>query len=154
MCTCMLCSLPEPTRAEQERQRADFRAADTIWKQQRSSTALEEAVGLADTVLGFRKMDKLRLLSSLCISRPSPGVNKVGADISLLLLGEESEETKLWSWRRDRPMTSKIVSLLTNIFTSIWAVLTLAVISYNFWQGYTTPYCLLLLTATLYSKSL
>ena len=154
LCTCMLCSLPEPTRAEQERQRAHFRAADTIWKQQRSSTALEEAVGLADTVLGFRKMDKLRLLSSLCISRPSPGVNKVGADISLLLLGEESEETKLWSWRRDRPMTSKIVSLLANILTSIWAVLTLAVISYNFWQGYTTPYCLLLLTATLYSKSL
>ena len=27
------------------------------------------------------------------------------------------------------------------------------VIGYNFWQGYTTPYCLLLLSATLYSKS-
>jgi len=153
LCACSLCSLPEPTRVEQEKQRAQFRAVETIWKQQKSNTALEEAIGLTDTVLGFRKMDKLRLLSSLCISHPSPWVSRVGADISLLLLGEGNEETKLWMRRRDRPFTSKMVTLLTKLFTSIWTLLTLAVIGYNFWQGYTTPYCLLLLSATLYSKS-
>ena len=153
LCACTLCSLPEPIRVEQESQRAQFRAADTIWKKQKSNSALEEAIGLADTVLGFRKMDKLRLLSSLCINQPSPWVSRVGAEISLLLLGEESEETKLWMRRRDRPLTSKMVALLTKFFTSVWTLLTLAVISYNFWQGQITPYCLLLLSATLYSKS-
>jgi len=153
LCACTLCSLPEQTRVEQEKQRAQFRAADTIWKRQKSNRALEEAIGLADTVLGFRKMDKLRLLSSLCTDCPSPWVSRVGADMSLLLMGEESEETKVWRRRRDRPFTSRMVALLTKLFASMWTLLTLAVITYNFWQGHTTPYCLLLLSATLYSKS-
>jgi len=153
LCTCTLCSLPEQSRVEQDKQRAQFRAADTIWKQQKSNKALEEAIGLADKVLGFREMDKLQLLSSLCIDCPSPWVSRVGADMSLLLMGEESEETKLWRRRRDRPFTSRMVTLFTKLFASIWTLLTLAVITYNFWQGHTTPYCLLLLSATLYSKS-
>merc|ERR1712192_72764 len=146
LCTCTLCNLPESTRVEQEKRRAQFRAVDTIWNQQRSNTALEEAIGLTDTVLGFRKMDKLRLLSSLCISQPSPWVSKVGADISLLLLGEGSEETKLWMRRRDRPFISKMVTLFIKLFTLIWTVLTLAVIGCFPRQGYTAPYCLPLLS--------
>ena len=153
LCACTLCSLPEVSMVEQEKQRALFRAADTVWKQQKSNRALEEAIGLADTVLGFREIDRLQLLSSLCIECPSPWVSRVGADLSLLLFGEESEETKLWRRRRDRPFTSKLVTLLTKLFTSIWSMLTLAVIIYNFWQGHITPFCLLLLSVTLYSKS-
>ena len=153
LCDCTLCCLPQSIRLEQESQRARFRAAELIWKQQGSRAALEEAISLTDTIIGFRQMNKLQLLSSLCGKHPCAWIYEVGADLSSLLLGAYCDETKLWERRRDSPFTSSLISLFVKVFASLWTLLTVAAMSYNFWEGNTTPYCLLLLFVTAYSKS-
>jgi len=153
LCDCTLCCLPQSIRLDQESQRARFRAAESIWKQEGSRAALEEAISLTDTIIGFRQMDKLQLLSSLCGKHPCAWIYEVGADLSSLLLGDDCDETELWKRRRDSPFTSSLISLVVKIFASLWTLLTVAAMSYNFWEGNTTPYCLLLLFVTAYSKS-
>ena len=98
-------------------------------------------------------MNKLQLLSSLCGKHPCAWIYEVGADLSSLLLGVYCDETKLWERRRDSPFTSSLISLFVKVFASLWTLLTVAAMSYNFWEGNTTPYCLLLLFVTAYSKS-
>merc|ERR1719323_287536 len=152
LCDCTLCCLPQSIRLEQESQRTRFRAAESIWKQEGSRAALEEAISLTDTIIGFRQMNKLQLLSSLCGKHPCAWIYEVGADLSSLLLGAYCDETKLWERRRDSPFTSSLISLFVKVFASLWTLLTVAAMSYNFWEGNTTPYCLLLLFVTAYSK--
>jgi hypothetical protein len=141
-CGCRLCRLAGPDLARQERLRARYGAA-----------AGAARLHLARRILGFRRADLLQLLEQEWGARPGPLLAREGAALAERLLGPAAGSALRWRRRRDWPRLSRVPGAATSLAAGLWALATMGALAFNFWHGHTTPYCLLLLSITLYSKA-
>ena len=153
LCSCTLCSSPPATVAEQDSLRSTYTAVAGRWREEGRVEHLLEASALASSILGFRHLARLALLEEVHLAAPSPALAAEGAALAALLLGEGSIETMVWEGRRDRPLRAWLIATAATALIALWRLATLAAILFNFWHDLTTPYCLLLLSVTLYSKA-
>lgn len=137
----------------QDSLRCTYTTVASRWRKEGRVEHLLEASTLASSILGFRHLGRLALLEEVHLAAPSPARSCEGAALAALALGAGSAEARRWRGRRDRPALARLLATAATALTSLWRLATVAAILFNFWHDLTTPYCLLLLSVTLYSKA-